>query len=308
MEQTTETVLATRTVNKIEEIAGKHPGYRRAHAKGGLYEATFIPTGEALPYTTAPFLRDTTVQAVVRFSNVSPNPATPDVLSAVKGMAVQFRLPEGNVSNSVGATVPIFVTKSPQTFFDILNTVKSFKNGKPHFADMVKLFTSFPESRAAFQIIRKLKHTKSYACGRYYAIHAFYLVNESGNRTPVKFEWEPEAGEHTFTAKELATLPEDYLTHELDTRLEREEVRFRLQIVLGESGDPTDDPTKEWPKDRTRIEAGVLHVKSLAPASEDQIVFDPTTVASGIECSEDEILHIRKYAYAVSGERRLKGE
>ncbi|HLG28388.1 MAG TPA: catalase family peroxidase [Paenisporosarcina sp.] len=307
IEDTSETVLAKRTVNRIEEIAGTFPGYRRAHAKGELYEATFTPTGEAALFTTASHLRDAEVQAIVRFSNSSPNPSTADVLAAVKGMSVQFQL-NNDVANLVSITLPIFVTKSPQTFFDILNTVKSFKDGKPHFKDMVKLFASYPESRAAFQMIRKLKNTKSYATGCYYAVHAFYLVNEMGLRTPVKFEWEPEAGIETLSIKEAATLPSNYLETEMNERLQREEVRFRLHIIIGEQDDPTDDPTKEWPQDRQRLEAGVLCVKARATVTKDNFMFDPTVLPTGIECSDDEILPFRKDAYAVSYERRKKGE
>lgn len=307
-EDTSETILAKRTVNRIEEVAGTFPGYRRAHAKGELYEAIFTPTGQASSLTTAPHLRDTEVQAIVRFSNSSPNPTTADALAAVKGMSVQFQFSNGDVTNLVGITLPIFVTKSPQTFFDILNTVKSFKDGKPHFKDMVKLFASYPESRAAFQMIRKLKNTKSYATGRYYAVHAFFLVNEEGLRTPVKFEWEPEAGVETLSIKEAATMPTDYLEAELSDRLQEEEVGFRLHIVIGNQQDPTDDPTKEWPKDRQRIEAGVLRVKTKVHSGENNIMFDPTILPKGIECSDDEILPFRKDAYAVSYERRKKGQ
>jgi catalase len=305
--ETSETILAKKTVNSIEEIAGTFPGYRRAHAKGELYEGTFTPTGEASEFTTASHLRDTEVQAIVRFSNSSPNPSTADALAAVKGMSVQFQLLNDAVTNLVSITLPIFVTKSPQTFFDILNTVKSFKDGKPHFKDMVKLFRSYPESRAAFQMIRKLKNTKSYATGRYYAVHAFYLVNE-GVKTPVKFEWEPEAGIETLSIKEAATLPSDYLETEMSERLQLEEVQFRLQIVIGEQGDSTNDPTKEWPKDRQRINAGVLRVKTKTIGDQDHFVFDPTVLPPGIECSDDEILPFRKDAYAVSYERRKKGQ
>jgi catalase len=88
----------------------------------------------------------------------------------------------------------------------MLKTITSFKEGMPDFKEMVKLFATYPESRAAFQVIRKLKHTKSYATGRYYAVHAFYLINDEGKRTPVKFEWEPELGVETFTVKELRCL------------------------------------------------------------------------------------------------------
>jgi catalase len=306
--ETSETVLAKKTVNSIEEIAGTFPGYRRAHAKGELYEGTFTPTGEASEFTTASHLRDTEVQAIVRFSNSSPNPSTDDALAVVKGMSVQFQLPNDAVTNLVSITLPIFVTKSPQTFFDILNTVKSFKDGKPHFKDMVKLFRSYPESRAAFQMVRKLKNTKSYATGRYYAVHAFYLVNEKGVKTPVKFEWEPEAGIETLSIKEAISLAPDYLGIEMSERVKLEEVRFQLQIVIGEQGDSTADPTQEWPKDRQRINAGVLRVKTKAIVDKDHFVFDPTVLPPGIECSDDEILPFRKDAYAVSYERRKKGQ
>ncbi len=190
--------LASRTVNRMEEIAGTHPGYRRAHAKGTFYEGIFKPTGEAVPFTNAAHLTNKQVDVIARFSNISPNPRTLDVLSVVKGMSVQFHLPSKEIANLVSITMPIFVTKSPNTLLEILNTVNSFKEGKPRFKDMIKLFAKYPESRAAFQMIRKLKHVKSYATGRYYAMHAFYLVNEEGIRTPVKFEWEPEAGIETL--------------------------------------------------------------------------------------------------------------
>ncbi|WP_075618688.1 catalase family peroxidase [Paenisporosarcina indica] len=308
IEHTNETNLAKRTVNQIEKVAGTYPGYRRAHAKGELYEATFTPTGEAGKYTMAAHLAETEVPAIVRFSNVWPNPQTPDALSVVKGMSVQFHLPNEEIANLVGTTIPIFITKSPQTFFDILNTVHSFQDFKPHFKDTVKLFAQYPESRAAFQMIRKLENTNSFATGRYYAIHAFYLVNEKGIRTPVKFEWEPEAGVESLSIKEMATKSVDYLSTELNERLDKAEVRFRLYIVIGESSDPTDDPTKEWPKERTRIEAGILRVKSKAPVVVDHYVFDPTVLPAGIECSDDEILRFRKEAYSESYNRRIKGE
>lgn len=308
VENTNETVLATRTVNYIEKLAGTHPGYRRAHAKGVLYQATFTPTGKASQYTKAAHLTESEVPAIVRFSNSSPNPATADALAAVKGMSVKFQLPEGDIHSIVGITLPIFVTKSPHTFFDMLKTITSFKEGKPDFKEMVKLFATYPESRAAFQMIRKLKHTKSYAKGRYYAVHTFYLMNEEGKRTPVKFEWEPELGVETFTVKELATLPPDYLEAELAQRLKTEDVRFRLHIVIGEENDPTDDPTKEWPKERTRIDAGVLKIHAKEMSKDDTFIFDPTVLPTGIECSDDEILPFRKDAYAVSYERRRKGE
>lgn len=300
--------LANRTINRIEEIAGKHPGYRRAHAKGNVFEGTFTPTGEVSHLTTASHLTDTKVNVLTRFSNVSPNPKTPDILSVVKGMSVQFQSSSLEITNLVTVTVPLFVTKSPETFLEILKTVRSFKNGKPRFKDMVKLFTAYPEGRKAFQIIRKLKHIKSYATGRYYAIHAFYLVNKEGIRTPVKFEWEPEVGVETLSVKDMVGLSNDYLENELHQRLENEEVKFRLYIIIGEPDDITDDPTLLWPKERKRMNAGVLTVKKMITVDNENLVFDPTVLTKGIECSDDQILQFRKHAYIESYDRRKMGE
>lgn len=103
--------LAEEAVNSIEEVAGKYPGYRRAHAKGVVYQAVFTPNGQAGPLTTAPHLQNHEVQALVRFSNSSTNPSIPDVFSPAKGMAVQFVLPDGGVTSLVTITLPIFLPK-----------------------------------------------------------------------------------------------------------------------------------------------------------------------------------------------------
>ncbi len=111
-----------------------------------------------------------------------------------------------------------------------------------------------------------------------------------------------------MSLKEVAALPKDYLEIEMRDRLQHEEVRFRLHIVIGEQDDPSDDPTKEWPKNRQRINAGLLRVKTKAVVNQDYFVFDPTVLPTGIECSDDEILPFRKDAYAVSYKRRKKGQ
>ena len=46
-------LTAVEAIDTIEEIAGLFPAYRRAHAKGIGFDATFSPNGCAAPYTTA---------------------------------------------------------------------------------------------------------------------------------------------------------------------------------------------------------------------------------------------------------------
>jgi catalase len=298
--------LAETAVNGIEKVFGKYPGFRRAHARGELYEGIFSANGAATPLTTAPHLQQGEVKALVRFSHSSPDPTWTDVMSPVKGMAVQFQLPDGAVTNIVGVNSPIFMAKTPEVFTEMLGIVKSFKNGKPRIKDLTELVVKYPESRAAIDVLKKMHAPASFATGRYYAIHAFYFIDEEGKKRPIKYEWEPEAGVETLTLPKAASMPIEYYKADLEDRLAQRPVHFDLNIVLGEKEDPTDDPTLEWPADRKKVTIGRLSVLKKAEHAESAI-FDPTAVTAGIACSEDQILNFRHDAYSISHNRRTNG-
>ena len=87
--------LGHRLVAAIDDNLGTRPGFRAAHAKGTCFDAVFVPTPEAAALCAAPHLRGPEVPAVVRFSNASNLPETPDWALEVGGMAVKFQVPEG---------------------------------------------------------------------------------------------------------------------------------------------------------------------------------------------------------------------
>src|SRR6266705_255783 len=80
-----------------------------------------------------------------------------------------------------------------------------------------------------------------------------------------------------------------FLRDELENRLRTGPAAFRLLLQVAAEGDPTDDPSALWPADRPRVELGRLEV-------------------TGISLSNDPILLARSAAYAISYERRSKGE
>jgi catalase len=78
-------------------------------------------------------------------------------------------------------------------------------------------------------------------------------------------------------------------------------------VTLAEEGDPLEDPTVAWPENRTTITLGTMELTALDTESESGghvVVFDPSRVTEGIECTDDEILAARPHAYAVSIDRR----
>lgn len=299
--------LAETAVDRIEKIFGTHPGYRRAHARGKSYRAHFTATGSASQLTTAPHLQEGESDALVRFSHFSPDPTWADAMSPVKGMAVQFQLPNEQVTNIVGVTSPIFFAKTPEIFTEMLGVVKSFKKGKPSLKELAALLADYPESGAMLNNIRKMQAPASFATGQYHSIHAFYFHNQHGQRQPIKYLWEPEGGPETLSPLDVVSLPIGFFEADIEDRLAAGPVNFRLDLILGQPEDPTDDPTKEWPASRQRLTVGYLTIGEEAPEA-DRIVFDPTLVTEGIECSEDRILNFRHDAYKISHQRRTSEE
>ncbi|MDI4648588.1 catalase [Cohnella hashimotonis] len=302
--------LINPTVDALEGLSGVHPGNRRVHAKGICCRAEFTPSGLAAALTTAAHLRDKDRKsgAIVRFSGSSSDPSLADLLSPGKGLAVQFQPAEGDVSVLTAVTVPVFFARTPASFLDLIKEANRLKGGGlKAIAAAAELAAHFPEARHAMAHIGKLKPPASYGTCRYYAIHAFLLVDGEGNRRPVKFEWLPELGVETLSVTALKSQPEDYLELDAAERIKAGPLRFRLNIVLGREEDPTDDPTLPWPDDRQRIEAGVLDVTEVI-AEPEGLVMDPMVTGAGIEPADDPILRFRSPVYRESLRRRSRGQ
>ena len=97
----------------------------------------------------------------------------------------------------------------------------------------------------------------------------------------------------------------------MEGRLQTGPVTFRLLLQLAEAGDPTDDVTALWPDVRSLVELGQFEITDISPTSaadERRLIFDPTNITYGIDLSADPILLARKVAYAISYDRRSKGE
>lgn len=291
-----------RVVNEIEEIFGEHKGYRRAHARGAGYKGLFEGSGEAIELTDAAHFQNVKVPVLVRFSHFSPDPTWADAMSPVKGMAVQFKIGPKEVTNIVSVTSPVFFTRSPERFVEMLEVSRSFQKGRPKLAELAELLTDFPEVRAMFSSMRKMTVPESFATGIYHSIHAFYFEKE-GKRQAVKYVFEPDTGEDKRSLMDMKDLPFGYYEQELAERTARSPVSFKLYATIGEAGDPTDDPTRDWPKDREHIFLGRLMIE--APDDEaEKALYDPTVMTAGISCSDDPILQFRRGAYRHSYEKR----
>ena len=81
----------------------------------------------------------------------------------------------------------------------------------------------------------------------------------------------------------------------------------RAPSLLGPRRDRVEDPSAAWPKQRRRVTVGTLKIDRLEHEREqhgDILVFDPSRVTDGIECSDDPVLRFRPQAYSESVKRR----
>ncbi|GKV54146.1 catalase-related peroxidase [Sporosarcina sp. NCCP-2222] len=299
-EQLGREVTPEEAVDSIENAVGTYPGQRRAHTKGIAFDATFQPNGAASSLTTAKHLQDESVNAIVRFSHFWPTPNPHELLVPIKGMAVRFLLQENVFTNLVMANVPVFLTKTPEAF---IRLVQVMAKEPLSITEKLEVLIKKPEFATIPKLLKSLKPPASFATETYHALHSFYLVSSEGTRQAVRFFWKPVKSSSVRKSYGSRIDLETELVKRLEDGLP---VQFRLFIQLAQPEDPIDDPSLMWPADRQTIDIGMLSLNSVREDGAESLVFDPTVLTEGIECSDDPILHFRSPVYDLSAARRLR--
>jgi len=299
-------------VETLRTLAGAHPGFRAAHAKGIVCAGTFQPSPDARRVTKAAHLQGGPVATTVRFSNSSGNPEVHDGQPGVRAMSVKLQLGGGKTADILANSIDGFVARTPEEFLEFLRAqLPDPATGKPVPDAVPKFVGSHPGAAAFIGRLTQKPVPASYAQTGYHAEHAFLFTAADGTRRYGRYHWIPEAGEAFLTAEDGSKRGANFLRDELQARLRTGPVAFRLELQLAADGDPTDDPTTLWPADRPRAELGRLQITSISPTSaEDErtLVFDPVNRTDGIDLSNDPVLLARSAAYSISYDRRSRGQ
>ena len=298
-------ITPEQAIDAVNEVFGRHPGFRALHAKGTLCKGTFTASPEAAPLTRAAHMQGAEIPVTVRVSNGAGDPHHPDYMPDPRGLATKFYLPDGSRTDVVAVSSPRFPTRTPDGFIEL---VKAQSAGAAAAWKLPAFFARHPEAlRGLPANAPTLRPPSSYALIPYYAIHAFRWIGPGGRASFVRYTWRPEVSGPGISPWAARRRGPDYLQEELRERLQRGPVRFRLELQLAEPGDPVDDPSAAWPKTRRRVPAGTLQIDGLETEREkdgDVLVFDPTRVTDGIEPSDDPVLRFRAPAYSASVARR----
>jgi catalase len=306
MSATSQTVVA-QLVETMRAIAGPHPGFRPVHAKGLVCTGTFRATPEARSVSRAVHLQGQPIPAVIRFSNASGDPDIHDGRAAPRAIAVKFQLSDGKNADILALSIEGFPARTPEEFLELLRAQLPPAAGQPASDALPRFLESHPATRAFLERVGQKPVPASYGQASYHGEHAFLFTAANGTSRFGRYHWIPEAGESFLSPDNAGKLSPNFLRDELEQRLGKGPLAFRLIVQLAEKGDPTNDATALWPASRSRVELGSMEITAISPtgaADERRMVFDPTNVTDGIAVSDDPILLARSSAYSISYQQR----
>jgi len=297
-----------RMIDTFEAVNGHHPGFRRNHAKGVCLSGYFDSNGAGARYSRARVFRQGRVPLFGRFALAGGMPRAPDNPAAVRSMALNFALSDGEVWRTGMNDIPVFAVKDAKAFRDQLIAAKPDPaTGKPDPAKLKAFLDANPETSKAMALITAQPFASGFANATFNSLDAFLLMDANGHAWPVRWAMVPE---DAFAPEGAHTHSDDtYLFDALAARLNQGPARWHLILTLGQPGDPTNDATLPWPASNPHIDAGVLTVTGLeseAAGNCRDINFDPLVLPSGIAPSDDPLLSARSAAYSASFTRRAR--
>jgi catalase len=296
-----------RFTDGFEQVNGAHPGFRRNHAKGVGVSGFFESNGEGARLSKATVFRPGSVPVVGRFSLAGGQPYVADEPDTVRGLGLQFSLPDGEVWRTAMIDLPVFPVSTPEAFYEQLIASKPDpETGKPDRAQREAFLARHPETVEALKLIKGRAVSSGFANSTFHGLNAFRFINAAGDSIPVRWLLAPV---QPFEPASTASAPPDknYLFDTLIAQIHRGPLRWRLVVVIGLPDDPTHDAASAWPEERKSVDVGALTLdrvegEQTSPATD--LNFDPLVLPAGIAPSDDPLLSARSAVYSQSYTRR----
>ena len=296
-----------RFTDGFQEVNGVHPGSRRNHAKGIGVSGAFESNGNGQRVSKAVVFPPGRVPVLGRFSLAGGQPDAADAASVVRGLGLQFSLPDGELWRTAMISLPVFPVRTPEAFYEQLIASKPDPaTGKPDPAALKAFIDRHPETARVQGVLKAQPIPSGFDNTTFRGLNAFWFIDASGRATPVRWILTPLQPFEPDQAG-AAARDKNYLFDGLITRIRRQPLRWRLVLIIGRPEDPTHDATVAWPADREQLDAGTLtldrvEAEDVSPATD--INFDPLVLPAGIEPSDDPLLSARSAVYSQSFTRR----
>src|SRR5712672_1100493 len=301
----TDELTPGRFADRFEEVNGLHPGFRRNHAKGLGVSGSFVSNGNGVRLAKAAVFEPGSVPVIGRFSLDGGQPYQPDRPDTRRGLGLQFSLSDGELWRTAMINFPLFPVRTPEIFYERLLAFKPDPaTGKPVPAQVKPFEERHPESVEVLKVITAEPRSSGFGNTTFHGLNTFLFTNVAGNTTPVRWLLKPV---QPFEAAGAAPPDKNYLFDELITQIHRQPLRWRLIVIVGKPGDPTNDPSIGWPADREQVDVGTLtldRVEAEELSAATDIIFDPLMLPAGMAPSDDPVLRVRSPVYVQSLTRR----
>jgi catalase len=295
-----------RFTDVFEYVAGVHPGFRRNHAKGVGVSGFFESNGNGVRLSEAVVFRPGRVPVIGRFSPGGGQPYVADTPDAVRGLGLQFSLPDGELWRTAMVNLPVFPVRNPEAFAELLIASKPDPaTSKPDPEKMKTFLARHPETVKALTVIKGEPVSSGFGNSTFHGLNAFRFINSAGDSIPVRWLMTPM---QPFEAASTASVPQDknYLFDALIAAIHRQPLQWRLIIIIGQPDDPTNDASVPWPG-RQQVDVGTLtldRVESDETSAATDLNFDPLVLPAGITPADDPLLSARSAVYSQSFRRR----
>jgi catalase len=286
-------------IKAFEWVNGRQSGFRKNHAKGVAAAGYFDSNGNGREVSSAEVFHAGRTPVQGRFSLAGGNAHAADMATTARGLGLAFGFPGGAQWRTAMLNLPVFPDNSAQGFYDrLLASKPSSDTGKPDPREMASFLRAHPETERAMKIISQSPPSAGFADSTFRSLNTFYMVDEAGVRTPVRWSLAPVAPAQTGGSSGSNELF-DALTRQMRSG----PLQWKLLLTIGEPSDPLNDATVAWPAQRRAIDAGTLTLTSILTertGNARDINFDPLVLPPGIEASEDPLLSPRSAVYAAS--------
>jgi catalase len=301
-------VEAIDLVELFEKLGGKHPGFRKAHARGVCGAGVFTPDTSKQTlrhFTDAKLLSQGELPVAFRFSLGGADPNGDERTPGTRGAGIQISLPDGSKHIFTGNNFPVFAGKDPETFFGFLSTFLPTHSGVPDPSKTAEFIKNNPSVLPHVMWQKSAETPASYGNTAFFGLHTFYYNNPKNDKTKFRWHLQPELGVKTLNKKEAETKKTAFLATRLAEQLAVQEVSFSLNVSIGQEKDSDIDPSNQWPDDRTIVSLGKITVNQSGGDACKNTNFDPNMLSTGFEPSADPVLRMRSAAYAISFGKRL---
>lgn len=292
------TETATDGINTFEKLFGVTEGKRRNHTKGFCFSATLSPKDKKIQQYSNSSLFIENSQVIGRLSHKGGKYLAADNKPGEYGMGLSITTVSKESHLMSMNTLDFFPVATPEAFAELMRA-------KVAGSAAVKAFKSKNKDLQRFKAHQetKPKTLKPYEANTFNSVNSFYLVNDKGVKTAVRWAFEPQR------QQELVVAPaQDFFFNNLQKNLTKNAVSWDMVITIANPEDDVDNAAIAWQGQHQQIVAAELTIDAIKSEQEgtcDLINFDPLVLSTGFAPSADPLLQARRHAYAVAFSRRI---